>query len=398
MILPPGVSSNKSNHICKLNKSLYGLKQASRQWNAKLLSSLFTLGYHQSAADSSLLIRSSSHSFTSLLIYVDDIVLTGNDIQEIDRVKHHLDAAFRIKDLGHLRFFLGFEVAISSSGLIINQRKYALELIADAGLLASKPASTPMDPSVKLQKEHGNPYSDIAAYRRLVGRLLYLTNTRPDINFVVQQLTQFVAKPIETHYQAVVRILRYLKASPSKGLFFPVQNDLTPSGFANADWACCIDTRRSVSGLSVFLGSSLVSWKTKKQTTVSRSSSEAEYRALANLACELQWISFLLRDLQLPLTKSIPVFCDSQSAIYLAHNPTFHERTLLHSMKECKWDDGKKMIQPPMFVVPTGRKKPSANQRWEISNVLDEFIFDITIIATDSSNNARLRSLHRSTY
>ncbi|XP_061363168.1 uncharacterized protein LOC133306807 [Gastrolobium bilobum] len=261
---------------------------ASRQWNAKLVTSLLQLGFIQSSVDHSLMIKRAGTNFTALLIYVDDIVVTGNCLEEINRVKQHLDSQFKIKDSGPLHFFLGLEVARSKSGLLISQRKYALELISDVGLLAAKPCKTPMDSNLKLQKVQGDPYHEPAAYRRFIGRLLYLTTIRPDINFV---------------------------------------NQFIPTAFADADWACCIDTRHFVSGQCIFLGSALISWRSKKQTTVSRSSSEAEYWALASLSCELQWISFLLKDLHFPVLKPISVFCNSQSAIHLAHNPMFHERS-----------------------------------------------------------------------
>lgn len=313
--------------MCKLQKSLYGLKQASRQWYSKLSSALLSLNYVQSAADYSLFIKQQGSSFTAILVYVDDLVLAGTDLSEIHYVKQYLDDQFKIKDLGQLRFFLGFEVSRSSSGLVINQRKYALELLSDAGFLASKPANTPMNPSPKLSQDATIPYSDASSYRKLIGRLLYLTNTRPDICFAVQQLSQYVANPLQHHYQAATRILRYLKSCPAKGLFFPAQSDLKLSAFADSDWASCLETRKSVTGFCLFLGPSLVAWKSKKQSTVSRSSSEAEYRALVAVTCEIQWLSYLLKDLQVPLDVPTSLYCDNQSAIYLAHNPTFHERT-----------------------------------------------------------------------
>lgn len=246
---------------------------------------------------------------------------------EISTVKSTLDSHFKIKDLGALCFFLGFEVARSKKGLLLNQRKYTLELLQDTGMLVAKPAKTPANPTVRLSSEGGTAYHDPFAYRRLIGPLLYLTNTRPDIAFSVQQLSQFVAKPSESHFQSAVQVLRYLKTAPAQGLYFPAQNQLHLSGFADSDWGCCTDTRKSITGYCVFLGSALVSWKSKKQNTVSRSSSEAEYRALASLVCEIQWIHYLLKDLQLPQSSPIAVYCDNKSAIYLAHNPTFHERT-----------------------------------------------------------------------
>ncbi|XP_061349772.1 uncharacterized mitochondrial protein AtMg00810-like [Gastrolobium bilobum] len=327
MQLPQGLVHEKSNQVCRLTKSLYGLKQASRQWNSKLTSALCFLGYTQSSVDHSLFTLHQGNSFTALLVYVDDIVLAGNTMEEIKRVKSFLDQKFRIKDLGALRFFLGLEISRSKKGIILNQRKYALELLSDSGMLAAKPASTPLDPAIKLSCSSGSPLPDASSFRRLIGRLLYLTTTRPDLCFSVQQLSQYVSAPTDIHQAATHRVLRYIKSAPGLGLFFPAENNLKLFGYSDSDWACCIDTRISITGHCVFLGNALVSWKSKKQTTVLRSSCEAEYRALASLTCELQWLVYLLNDLHLPQTQAASVFCDNSSAIYLAHNLTFHECT-----------------------------------------------------------------------
>jgi len=198
---------------------------------------------------------------------------------------------------------------------------------SDAGLLASKPVSTPMNLSNKHSHDEDTAYSDPSSYRQLIGRLLYLTNTRPDICFAVQQLSEHVSNPMEHHYRAATHILKYLKSSPAKGVFYPSTSDLKLSAFADSDWASYAITRKSITGFCAFLGPSLVSLKSKKQTTESKSSSEAEYRALASITCEVQWLAYLLKELQVPLISPASVYCENQSAIYLAHNPTFHGRT-----------------------------------------------------------------------
>ncbi|KAK2416966.1 putative mitochondrial protein [Trifolium repens] len=327
MSIPEGVQGDRNSQVCKLMKSLYGLKQASRKWYEKLTSLLISEGYTQSSADYSLFILSKASQFTALLVYVDDIILAGNDLQEFTRIKNILDTNFKIKDLGILKYFLGLEVAQSKAGISITQRKYCLDLLKDSGLLGSKPAITPLDPSVKLHQDNGALYDDISSYRRLIGKLLYLTNTRPDISLATQQLSQFLHKPTMVHYKAACRVVRYLKQSPGKGLMFPRSSELQILGYSDADWAGCLDTRRSTSGYCFFLGNSLVSWKAKKQVTVSRSSSEAEYRALSTATCELLWMLHLLKDLGLTCDKLPVLYCDSQSAVHIASNPVFHERT-----------------------------------------------------------------------
>ena len=246
MKFPPGMSFSTPNQICKLEKSLYGLKQASSKWYSKLSNALISLNYMQSTTDYCLFTKAEGSSFTAILVYVDDLVLAGNNLEEIQHVKQFFDRQFKIKDLGQLRFFLGFEVSRSQSGIVINQRKYTLELLSDVGLLASKPVSTPMNPSNKHSHDEGTAYSDPSSYRQLIGRLLYLTNTRPDICFAVQQLSEHVSNPMEHHYRAATHILKYLKSSPAKGVFYPSTSDLKLSAFADSDWASCAITRKSI--------------------------------------------------------------------------------------------------------------------------------------------------------
>lgn len=239
MTMPPGISIDSSSKVCRLQKSLYGLKQASKQWYFKLSSFLISLGYAQSQADHSLYVKSHHNCFTAILVYVDDIVIAGSSLSEIAQVKQVLDQKFRIKDLGKLRFFLGFEIARSSQGIFMNQRKYTLELLEDTDFLAAKPSPVPFDPNLKLSPTDGAPLADPTLYRRLIGRLIYLTNTRPDISFVVQHLSQYVSKPHDSHYQAATKVLKFLKSSSAKGILFSASSTLKLCAFADSDWFLC---------------------------------------------------------------------------------------------------------------------------------------------------------------
>ncbi|MCH79575.1 hypothetical protein A2U01_0000327 [Trifolium medium] len=221
-------------------------------------------------------------------IKLDAIILAGNDIGEITGIKSFLHRSFRINDLGNLKYFLGLEISRSKTGIHLCQRKYALDVLSDTGLLASKQASTPMQRGTKLSQDSGTQLTDPESYRRLVGKLIYLTNTRPDISYSVPQLSQIMNKPTTLHHEAAIRVLRYIKSSPVLGLFFPSNFHLQLKGFCDSDWATCPDSRKSISGYCIFLGESLISWKSKKQATVSKSSSEAEYHAMASTVCELQ--------------------------------------------------------------------------------------------------------------
>ncbi|GAU29576.1 hypothetical protein TSUD_153260 [Trifolium subterraneum] len=258
MKIPQGLEGFSDDKVCKLTKSLYGLKQASRKWYEKLSYFLTLHKYTQVPSDPTLFVKKTASTFTALLVYVDDIVLTGNNMEEINYVKEELHKTFGIKDLGILKFFLGLEVAHSNKGISLSQRQYCLELLAETGDLGCKPSSVPMDPGHKLHHDDSTPHQDITGYRTLVGKLLYLTNTRPDIAFPVQQLCQFLDCPTVLHYKEAHKVLRYLKGCPGTGLFFPRSSDTHLVGFTYADWGGCIDTRKSITGYCFFLGSSLM--------------------------------------------------------------------------------------------------------------------------------------------
>nr|GEY47570.1 retrovirus-related Pol polyprotein from transposon TNT 1-94 [Tanacetum cinerariifolium] len=200
--------------------------------------------------------------------FPDDVLITGNTPTEIDSLKKSLDNKFTIKDLGLAKYFLGIEICHTSTGTHLNQRKYILDLLTNAGLTAAKHNLSPLPTNLKLSLDKGVPISDLTAYRRLVGRLLYLTMTRPDISYGVQHLSQFVSSPKDVHLQAVIYLLKYIKGTASKGLFYPIQPHLQVTGFTDADWTSWLMTRKSLTGYCIFLGDSLVSWKTKKQAIV----------------------------------------------------------------------------------------------------------------------------------
>ncbi|KAL5854459.1 hypothetical protein ACOSQ4_004261 [Xanthoceras sorbifolium] len=324
---PPGLRrQGEDNLVCRLHKSLYGLKQASRQWFAKFSEAICSAGYVQSRADYSLFTRKQGKSFTALLIYVDDILITGNDSNSIAATKEFLHSNFRIKELGNLKYFLGIEVSTSKNGIFISQSKYALEIITDAGLLGAAPIDTPMEKGLKLS-DKSDLLKDSSQYRRLVGRLIYLTVSRPDITYAVHVLRRFMHQPRKLHMEAALRVVRYLKGAPGKGLFFSSNSDFKLRAYCDSDWAGCPLTRRSTTGYCVFLGPSLISWRSKRQKTISLSSAEAEYRAMTGVCCELTWLRYLLKDLGLSHDEPALLYCDNKAALHIAANPVFHERT-----------------------------------------------------------------------
>ncbi|KAL9225890.1 hypothetical protein vseg_001766 [Gypsophila vaccaria] len=327
MRLPPGFSHGHHGKVCRLRKSLYGLRQAPRCWYAKLATALQTYGFKASPSDHSLFVYIENDIVLNILVYVDDLVIAGNNGAAIAKFKAYLGACFRMKDLGRLKYFLGIEVARSASGIFLCQRKYALDILAETGLMGSKPASTPMEENHKLALASDALMTDPARYRRLVGRLIYLTITRPELSYSVHILSQFMQNPTVTQWDAALRVVRYLKSSPGQGILLRADASLVLEAYCDADWASCPLSRRSLTAYFIFLGGSPISWKTKKQATVSRSSAEAEYRAMASATSEIIWLKGLLQSLNIEHQSAISLHCDSQAALHIANNPVFHERT-----------------------------------------------------------------------
>jgi hypothetical protein len=324
---PPGfVDSALPGHVCRLHKSLYGLKQAPRAWYTRLNDFLLSIGFRASKVDTSLFIFSVGSDICYLLVYVDDILLTGNNVVLLQRLIRLLSSEFKLRDLGDVHYFLGVEVQTTSMGLMLCQHKYTLDILTRAGMLSCKPVDTPISAS-KATIMPDSLFPDATRFRQLVGALQYLTFTRPDICFAVNRVCQFMHAPTESHWAAVKRILRYLRGTASHGLHITRSSSFALHGFTDADWAGSIEDRKSTGGYLVFFGQTPISWKSGKQRTVARSSTEAEYKALADGTAEVIWLQYLLTDLQIPTTYAPIIWCDNLGATYLAANPVFHART-----------------------------------------------------------------------
>ena len=257
--------SRGNNKSVNWKKSLDALKQASWQWFSKFSNTLIDPSFIQSKSDYNLFMRTKGNVFIALLVYVDDVILASNDSTTIAQFITSLNQQFKLKDLGTLKFFLSLEVARSTKGISLSQRKYALDIFEDSSLLAAKPSKFSMEKNIKLSKDNGSLLEDSTSYMHLIFRLIYLTITRPDLAYVAQNLSQFMDKLRQPHLEVAHKVLRYLKNSPGQGIFFPSSSNFWVKTFCDADWAGCSDTRRLITSFCVFLEDTLISWKSKKR-------------------------------------------------------------------------------------------------------------------------------------
>jgi histone deacetylase 1/2 len=321
------VDADHPDYVCLLDKSLYGLRQAPRAWYQSFAAYLHSIGFVTTGSDASLFILRRGTDTAWLLLYVDDIVLTASSATLLRRIIHDLCGAFAMKDMGPLHYFLGIQVRRTTEGFFLHQQQYAEDILDRAGMLNCKPASTPVDTKSKVSTKDGVPLHDKTFYRSVAGALQYLTITRPKIAYAVQQACLHMHDPHDVHWNIIKRILRYVRGTTEHGVLLRASPSTALTAYTDADWAGCPDTRRSTSGFCIFLGDALVSWSSKRQAVVSRSSAEAEYRGVANAAAECCWLRNLLQELHIDVNKASIIFCDNVSAVYLSDNPVHHKRT-----------------------------------------------------------------------
>ncbi|KAM1978239.1 hypothetical protein ACFX16_014949 [Malus domestica] len=317
------IDSTYPRHVCKLVKSLYGLKQAPRAWNAKFTSYLSVIGFKASLLDSSLFVKEVDQDVIILLLYVDDIIITRSSTTLVQSVINNLGEVFYLKDMGQLTYFLGLQIQYKSNGhIFVNQEKYVKDLLHKVAMDNCKPCK----PHHFVLVDEGELLPEPTLYRSLVGALQYLTFTCPDIAFVVNNVCQFMNTPTDVHLSLVKRIFRFLQGTIKCGLTFTSGSGLHLRGYSDSDWAADVNTRRSITGHVVYLGDNPISWQSKKQTSISRSSTEAEYKALARAAADMAWIRLILKDVSAILPSPPQLFCDNQSVIALSLNPIHHSR------------------------------------------------------------------------
>ncbi|AAD21687.1 Strong similarity to gi/3600044 T12H20.12 protease homolog from Arabidopsis thaliana BAC gb/AF080119 and is a member of the reverse transcriptase family PF/00078 [Arabidopsis thaliana] len=326
MYQPSGfIDPQKPTHVCRLTKAIYGLKQAPRAWFDTFSNFLLDYGFVCSKSDPSLFVCHQDGKILYLLLYVDDILLTGSDQSLLEDLLQALKNRFSMKDLGPPRYFLGIQIEDYANGLFLHQTAYATDILQQAGMSDCNPMPTPLPQ--QLDNLNSELFAEPTYFRSLAGKLQYLTITRPDIQFAVNFICQRMHSPTTSDFGLLKRILRYIKGTIGMGLPIKRNSTLTLSAYSDSDHAGCKNTRRSTTGFCILLGSNLISWSAKRQPTVSNSSTEAEYRALTYAAREITWISFLLRDLGIPQYLPTQVYCDNLSAVYLSANPALHNRS-----------------------------------------------------------------------
>jgi len=331
MMQPEGFERQglKAKMVCRLLRSLYGLKQASRVWNMQLHEFRIKIGFRRSNADTCLYVNVGISIF--IAIWVDDILIAGKDARNIAKVKKQLAGEFSMKDLGPIRHFLGMRVTRTDGNISIDQSTYIKDILARFGMEDSKPVSTPLATGTKLTKNDANSAKNEIQplYQSIVGSLMYaMLCTKPDVAYTVQQLSQFASNPSSLHLQAAKRVLRYLQGTQESYLTYRRDNGGTGTiqSYSDADFAAG-EYRKSISGYIFILVGSPISWQAKKQSTIALSTAEAEYAALMHAAKEVIWLQNLLKDLG--MTKYAPkvINVDNQGTIALAENPIHHART-----------------------------------------------------------------------
>ncbi|CAJ2627755.1 unnamed protein product [Trifolium pratense] len=321
------IVQGQEEKVYKLNKALYGLKQAPRSWYSRIDAHLVNLGFEKSPSEFTLYVKKVDNGILVVSLYVDDLFVTGSHRELIDKFKERMKDAFEMTDLGNMSFFLGMQVQQRQNEIFVCQQKYAKEVLKKFNMEDCKPVATPMNQKEKFSKEDGAERVDENLYRSLIGCLMYLTATRPDIMYAVSLLSRYMHCASEIHFQAAKRILRYVKGTVDYGIRFNQVQNFRLLGYSDSDWAGCVDDMRSTSGYCFTLGSGVFSWCSKKQEVIAQSTAEAESIAAVAAVNQTLWIRKLMIDLYMEQIESTQIFVDNQAAISIANDPVFHGRT-----------------------------------------------------------------------
>ena len=276
--------------------------------------------------DTTLFLKRKDSDLLVVQIYVDDIIFDATNESLYQEFAKLMQGEFEMSMMGELNFFLGLKIKQTREGIFINQTKYTKEILKKFGMEVTKPLGTPMSPTCKLDKDENGKSVDQKLYRGMIGSLLYLTASRPDIMFSVCMCARYQANPKESHLLAVKRILRYLSGTLNIGLWYSKDSSIELIAYSDADFAGCKLDRKSTSGTCQFLGVNLISWFSKKQNSVALSTAEAEYIAAGSCCAQILWIKQQLKDFGIILSET-PIHCDNTSAINLSKNPVQHSRS-----------------------------------------------------------------------
>ncbi|KAK1392928.1 hypothetical protein POM88_011984 [Heracleum sosnowskyi] len=309
-----------------LFKAIYGLKQAPRKWYDTLSGFLLENGFVRGIIDKTLFSKKHKGDMILVQVYVDNIIFGSTNDELCKRFAKLMLSKFEMSMMGELKFFLGLQVSQRSNGIFICQSKYLKELLKKYHMEDSASARTPSSTAIKLGASDNSIKVDVTSYRGMIGSLLYLTASRPDIMYATCLCARFQADPRDLHLVAVKRILRYIKGTPNLGIWYPKDSGFNLVGYTDSDYAGSVVDRKSTSGSCQFLGGRLISWYSKKQQTVSNSTAEAEYIASGSCCAQILWIRNQLKDYGFALDK-IPILCDNTSAIAISNNPVQHSRT-----------------------------------------------------------------------
>lgn len=312
----------------KLLKALYGLRQAPHAWYAKLNSCLESLGFKRCQSEYAVYTKQEGENKMIVAVYVDDLLVTGNNVSMIEKFKQQMSQKFQMSDMGKLSYYLGIEVEQSRGCIKLRQTGYARKIIEKAGLKGCNPTRYPMDPKEKIDKDEGGKVVDATHYRRIIGGLRYLVHTRPDIAYSVGIASRYMERPTSIHLNAVKRILRYVQGTLQYGLVYTKNSgNNVVTGFTDSDLTGDLDDRRSTGGMCFYLNDNLITWVSQKQRCVALSSCEAEFMAATAAACQAIWIQNILSQITGVGTSPVVLFIDNKSALDLAKNAVFHGRS-----------------------------------------------------------------------
>lgn len=317
----------EEDKVYKLHKALYGLRQAPRAWFSRIEEHFIKEGFMKSPNEETLFLKENDQGNILIVsLYVDDLIYTGDYESMMKEFKLSMQQEFDMTDLGRMKYFLRIEVSQTTTGLHVSQAKYALEVLRRFDMEECNPFSNPMVPGSKLCIDEGGEPADETLYKQIVGSLMYITNTRPDLQYAVSMISRYMSKPIMLHLQAAKRVLRYLKGTMVFGIWYKKGGTGEVMVYTDSDFARDVDSRKSTSGYVFLLDNAVVAWSSKKQPIVTLSTMEAEYVAASTCACQAIWFERILEEFGYDTIEGIIIDCDNTSTIKLSKNPVFHGR------------------------------------------------------------------------